>query len=169
VTLASLRPDGRAPKGSSLDADAGGVRPLTLASATLPAPVAERHVDFSEDRDGFYINKHRYVMGEPPSMTAHSGTVERWIIRNFTAEVHDFHIHQVHFLVQSIDGKPVSPAYWADTVTVPTARFPHRGVDPGTVVVLMDFRSPLIRGTFLYHCHILDHEDGGMMAGIRVL
>jgi FtsP/CotA-like multicopper oxidase with cupredoxin domain len=33
----------------------------------------------------------------------------------------------------------------------------------------MDFRDPVVRGTFLYHCHILDHEDQGMMAKIRVL
>ncbi|HEY3675659.1 MAG TPA: multicopper oxidase family protein [Candidatus Tumulicola sp.] len=169
VTLATLRPDGGAPKGSRVDADAERARPLELASAILPAPVADRHVDFTEDADGFYINHHRYKMGEPPSMTAHSGTVERWTIRNFTAEVHDFHIHQVHFLVRSIDGRPVAHPYWADTVTVPVADFPHRGVIPGTAVVLMDFRSPAIRGTFLYHCHILDHEDGGMMASIRVL
>jgi FtsP/CotA-like multicopper oxidase with cupredoxin domain len=36
-------------------------------------------------------------------------------------------------------------------------------------VILVDFRDPLVRGTFLFHCHILDHEDGGMMASVRVL
>jgi FtsP/CotA-like multicopper oxidase with cupredoxin domain len=39
---------------------------------------------------------------------------------------------------------------------------------PGRATVLLDFRDPEIRGTFLYHCHILDHEDQGMMAVIRV-
>ena len=33
----------------------------------------------------------------------------------------------------------------------------------------MDFRNPNIIGTFLYHCHILEHEDGGMMGAIEVL
>jgi FtsP/CotA-like multicopper oxidase with cupredoxin domain len=32
----------------------------------------------------------------------------------------------------------------------------------------MDFRNPAIVGTFLYHCHILEHEDGGMMGSIKV-
>lgn len=169
VTLAALRPDGHAPIGSDVDPWSGGVRPLATDSSALPAPVADRHVDLTENADGFYINEHRYGMGDPPSMTAHTGTIERWTLRNFTAEVHDFHIHQVHFMVESVDGKPVSSPYWADTVTVPTAFFPHRGIIPGTVVVLMDFRNPVIKGTFLYHCHILDHEDGGMMASIRVL
>lgn len=169
VTLATLRSDGHAPARSDVDPLSAGVRPLAADTSALPAPVADRRIDFTENADGFYINSRRYIMGEPPSMTARSGTVERWTLRNFTAEVHDFHIHQVHFLVESIDGKPMSPPYWADTVTVPTAFYPHRGVTPGTVVVLMDFRSPVIKGTFLYHCHMLDHEDGGMMASIRVL
>jgi FtsP/CotA-like multicopper oxidase with cupredoxin domain len=40
---------------------------------------------------------------------------------------------------------------------------------PGTLDLLMDFRSPLIRGEFLFHCHILDHEDEGMMAKIEAI
>jgi FtsP/CotA-like multicopper oxidase with cupredoxin domain len=35
--------------------------------------------------------------------------------------------------------------------------------------VTIDFRDPVVRGTFLYHCHILDHEDQGMMAKIQVI
>jgi suppressor of ftsI len=169
VTLAALRSDGHAPEGSDVDPLSQGVHPLPIDTAALPAPVANRRLDFTENADGFYINGRRYAMGQPPSMVAHVGTVERWTIRNLTAEVHDFHIHQVHFLVESIDGVAASPKYWADTVTVPPAHFPHRGVVPGSAVVLMDFRNPAIRGTFVYHCHILDHEDGGMMASIRVL
>jgi FtsP/CotA-like multicopper oxidase with cupredoxin domain len=34
---------------------------------------------------------------------------------------------------------------------------------------LMDFRDPIIRGEFMFHCHILDHEDAGMMANIRAI
>jgi len=40
---------------------------------------------------------------------------------------------------------------------------------PGSVTIIADFRSRLIRGTFLFHCHILDHEDAGMMAKIQAL
>ena len=71
-------------------------------------------------------------------MTARSGTVERWTLRNFTAEVHDFHIHQVHFLVESIDGKPTNliNSYGnngvAHTFSIPTLGIsvPLLGVDP---------------------------------------
>jgi FtsP/CotA-like multicopper oxidase with cupredoxin domain len=39
---------------------------------------------------------------------------------------------------------------------------------PSLTKVLIDFRDPTIRGTFVFHCHILDHEDGGMMAKITI-
>jgi hypothetical protein len=41
-------------------------------------------------------------------------------------------------------------------------------VQPATVKLRMDFRDRNIVGTFLYHCHILEHEDHGMMAKIRL-
>lgn len=37
-----------------------------------------------------------------------------------------------------------------------------------SVRLRMDFRDPNIVGTFVYHCHLLEHEDGGMMGRIRV-
>ncbi len=108
-------------------------------------------------------------MQDAPAFVARAGTMERWTIVNHTDEVHDFHIHQIHFAVESIDGKPESPPHWVDTVTVPPMRYTHTGGTPGTAILLMDFRNPVVRGTFVYHCHILDHEDGGMMAAIRVI
>jgi len=78
--------------------------------------------------------------------------------------VHDFHIHQVHFIVQDVDGV-AQPTRWTDTFTLPIA---HAGGTPSVTHVLVDFRDPTIRGTFLFHCHLLEHEDGGMMAKIQV-
>ena len=48
-----------------------------------------------------------------------------------------------------------------DNVNVP---FQETNAPPGQVKVLIDFRNPIITGKFVYHCHILEHEDGGMMA-----
>jgi FtsP/CotA-like multicopper oxidase with cupredoxin domain len=45
----------------------------------------------------------------------------------------------------------------------------HGAARPGSVRLLVDFRNPIVRGTFVFHCHMLDHEDGGMMAKIRVI
>jgi len=53
-----------------------------------------------------------------------------------------------------------------DTVAIPA--WSGTGAYP-TVTVRLDFRNPEIAGTFVFHCHILDHEDGGIMAKIRVL
>jgi FtsP/CotA-like multicopper oxidase with cupredoxin domain len=40
---------------------------------------------------------------------------------------------------------------------------------PGRLQVIVDFRDPIIKGLFVFHCHILDHEDSGMMATIRAI
>jgi FtsP/CotA-like multicopper oxidase with cupredoxin domain len=125
-----------------------------------PATAARRTITFTEDANGFYIDGKSFDMDAPPSIVAHAGTMEEWTILNKTDEVHDFHIHQIHFAAERIDGKTVREPHWQDTIVV----HPR-----GSVRLLMDFRDPIIRGTFLYHCHILDHEDQGMMAKIRVI
>ncbi len=101
-----------------------------------------------------------------PNIIAHQGDVEDWVIENRTQEAHAFHIHQIHFLVLDWFGLPVHESFLRDTVNVPfwdghSAQYP-------SVRLRMDFRDPQIVGTFVYHCHILEHEDGGMMGTIRV-
>jgi FtsP/CotA-like multicopper oxidase with cupredoxin domain len=100
----------------------------------------------------------------PPAIVTTQGSVEDWTIENRAGESHEFHIHQIHFLVLERDGKPVKGQY-RDMINVPywdgTGPYP-------SVKLRMDFRGPDV-GDFVYHCHILGHEDGGMMAIIRVL
>ncbi|HTS12475.1 MAG TPA: multicopper oxidase domain-containing protein [Candidatus Limnocylindrales bacterium] len=101
-----------------------------------------------------------------PDIITHQGDVEDWIIENRTREVHVFHIHQVHFMLLEWYGLPMSEPYLRDTINVPfwdgaEKKYPM-------VKVRLDFRDPNIVGTFVYHCHILEHEDGGMMGIIRV-
>jgi FtsP/CotA-like multicopper oxidase with cupredoxin domain len=72
-------------------------------------------------------------------------------------EAHPFHIHQVHFLVYSQNGQALLHPEWLDTVDVPVK---------GNVDLMMDFTDPIIRGVSLFHCHLLNHEDKGMMAKI---
>jgi FtsP/CotA-like multicopper oxidase with cupredoxin domain len=103
----------------------------------------------------------------PPAITTTQGSVEDWTIQNRTGEVHEFHMHQIHFMLLAINGVPVPKQQQQlhDMVQIPywTGTGPYPGV-----TVRMDFRGPDI-GDFVYHCHILAHEDGGMMAIIRVL
>jgi FtsP/CotA-like multicopper oxidase with cupredoxin domain len=104
----------------------------------------------------------------PPAITTTQGACEEWIIQNRTKEVHEFHQHQIHFLLEEENGVPVAPDdqqfldmkqvhYW-DGVS---STFP-------SIKVKMSFEGHDI-GDFVYHCHILAHEDGGMMAIERVL
>jgi FtsP/CotA-like multicopper oxidase with cupredoxin domain len=104
----------------------------------------------------------------PPAIITERGAVEDWTIENHTTEDHEFHMHQIHFLLLAIDGKPVpkNERQFYDTYPVKYGD----GVGPNfpSITVRMDFRGAVV-GDFVYHCHILDHEDGGMMAIIRVL
>ena len=101
-----------------------------------------------------------------PDIVVHQGDVEDWIIENRTTELHAFHIHQLHFLLLNWFGLEVHEPFLRDTVNVPFYD-PKMGSFP-SVTLRMDFRDPDAVGTFVYHCHLLEHEDGGMMGTIRV-
>ena len=138
-------------------------------ASTMPPPSAERAIQFQEDANGFYLNGAQYSPTAAPAIVAQHGTTEEWTLENDTGEVHDFHIHQVHFIVESVNGVPVPQPHWVDTLVLPPEGVGVRGqLIPSLTKVLLDFRDPVIVGTFVYHCHILDHEDGGMMAKIQV-
>jgi FtsP/CotA-like multicopper oxidase with cupredoxin domain len=114
-------------------------------------------VTFTEDKQGFYINGRKFEMNSGPMFTVDVGSLRHWRVMNPTKEVHPFHIHQVHFLVYRVGGNPVKDPVWLDTVNVPHG---------GNVDLVMDFTDPIIRGMSLFHCHLLKHEDKGMMAKI---
>jgi FtsP/CotA-like multicopper oxidase with cupredoxin domain len=157
------------------------------SAAVLPwlgdvAPVRERRLYFSEKLSdpnnpgsptefSLSVDGHTPAPFDPtsnvPSIVAQQGTVEDWIIENRSTELHDFHIHQLHFLLLDWVGIPVTEPFLRDTVNVP---FFIRGMrqNPPSVRLRMDFRDPNTVGTFVYHCHLLEHEDGGMMGIIRV-
>jgi len=110
----------------------------------------------------------------PPAVVTTQGSVEKWIVQNIAQENHEFHMHQIHFLVLSQDnfeanGTPKAPAIdgqYLDMIEVPFWTGARNDPIP-QVQLLMDFRGMDI-GTFVYHCHILSHEDLGMMAIIQV-
>ncbi|MGA2369209.1 MAG: multicopper oxidase family protein [Candidatus Korobacteraceae bacterium] len=139
-------------------------------------PVTTRNLYFSEQTVGsngptqYFITvagaKPRvFHMDDPPAITTTIGAIEDWTIENHAGEAHDFHIHQVHFLLMAINGVPVQNPELYDSYPIPA----WSGAGPfPSITVRMDFSDPNIAGTFVYHCHILDHEDGGMMAKIQV-
>jgi FtsP/CotA-like multicopper oxidase with cupredoxin domain len=160
--------------------------PRPLAKADVPwlgdvLPVRTRRLYFSEkpvdaaNPNGpleFYItvDGQTPAMFDPksglPNIVAKQGTVEDWIIENRSNELHAFHIHQLHFMLLDYLGRPVSEPFLRDTVNVPY--YNGRALEYPSVKLRMDFRDPNVVGTFVYHCHLLEHEDGGMMGLIRV-
>jgi suppressor of ftsI len=129
--------------------------PATLKKIETSEP--QFVVTFTEDKEGFYINGKKFEMDAGPMLTVDVGSLQHWRVVNQTKEVHPFHIHQVHFLAYAVDGKPAKEPVWLDTVNVPYG---------SSVDLVMDFTDPIIRGMSLFHCHLLKHEDKGMMAKI---
>ena len=89
------------------------------------------------------------------------------VIENRSTEAHTFHIHQVHFILTQWDGVAVDEPFLRDTINVPYWK--SKGTPYPNITLRMDFPDRNAVGTFLYHCHLLEHEDGGMMGTIRVL
>ncbi len=164
---------------------------LALTPAPLPRtgaiwlgdmqPVRTRKLYFSENphdpkdpksRTDFYVT----VEGQEPKLfdpndiapniVVRQGDVEDWIIENRTQELHAFHIHQIHFMLVEWNGVPLDEPFLRDTINV--AYWDGKSGQYPSVKLRMDFRDPNVVGTFVYHCHLLEHEDGGMMGVIRV-
>jgi FtsP/CotA-like multicopper oxidase with cupredoxin domain len=107
--------------------------------------------------------------------------MERWQLVNLANEDHNFHVHQTHFRVLSaaeVAGTAVPGAILGDGVMLDNVPLSHAD---GVCNSVQDWRNAActahpavveipftVAGDFVYHCHILEHEDGGMMARIRV-
>jgi FtsP/CotA-like multicopper oxidase with cupredoxin domain len=168
------------------------VAATTMPAASGPAqrfrglekltPERQRRLYFSEERPDLLdpAQKAQYfitVDGETPrafrmdfrkpDIVAIQGTVEDWTIENRATEAHTFHIHQLHFQLLERDGLPAHDTALRDTIDLPY--WDGKSPNYPNVKLRMDFRSQEIVGTFVYHCHILEHEDGGMMGAIEVL
>ena len=137
-------------------------------------PTARRRIYFSENKAGTKLfitvagaKPTAFDAANPPAITTQQGAVEDWTIENRATEMHVFHIHQIHFLLLEVNGVPVQAAQRQFYDTYPVTYWSGTGPYPN-IKVRMDFRGP-VTGDFVYHCHILGHEDAGMMAIIRVL
>jgi len=174
-------PDSR-PAASTLPSEHQPLPPPSLPWLGNVAPLRVRKLYFSEKLSNpadpnsatdFYLT----IDGETPkpfdpaspepNIVVRQGDVEDWIIENRSTELHAFHIHQLHFLLVGWSGVPVNEPFLRDTVNVPY--YNGRALEYPSVRLRMDFRDPDTVGTFVYHCHLLEHEDGGMMGTIRVL
>jgi FtsP/CotA-like multicopper oxidase with cupredoxin domain len=86
------------------------------------------------------------------------GASEEWRLVNTSSDWHPFHIHVNDFQVTEIDGEPVDAHSWEDTTAIPAF---------GEIVMRTRFLD--FPGKFVYHCHVLSHEDRGMMGVVEVV
>src|SRR3984893_7056821 len=105
---------------------------------------------------------------------------EEWTVINRSFSDHPFHIHQNHFLVTKINGQTLMSPEWHDTIIVPGATpqpsnplppppQPNINTTPSGSITFRIHFNPVTVGCFVMHCHILTHEDLGMMQRVDIL
>ena len=88
--------------------------------------------------------------------TVQFGSVEEWTLTNISTRDHPVHLHVWPMQIIEQDGRPVESVIWQDVVNIPAR---------STVRVRVTFTD--FSGRSVYHCHVLDHEDAGMMGIIE--
>jgi FtsP/CotA-like multicopper oxidase with cupredoxin domain len=161
-------------------------RSFTIAQSTWTGP-APQPGQFDPDATDFYLTQidssddptlrpviKPFDMHSPrPDLVVHlhgaQSVTEEWTIQNYALEYHAFHMHQIHFRDISTGSLDPLDAPLLDTVNVPAAANNNGMPDvPGETKLLLTFTRAQI-GEFVFHCHVLEHEDNGMMQKIRVV
>jgi FtsP/CotA-like multicopper oxidase with cupredoxin domain len=152
-TLATLVTTGRSQVPQRLPR---AIFPGTLNLARMQI-VRQRIVTLSESTNGMFFINGEFYNPSKVNFSAKLNTVEQWVIVNSTDELHVFHMHTYPMQVMSVNGVPTPFNGYEDEVDLP----PH-----GYVVARFHFTG--FTGITVFHCHILAHEDMGMMANIEV-
>jgi suppressor of ftsI len=137
------------------------VLPTTFAPMEdlTDAPIAARRtIVFSEDAAGNVFIDGKVFDPNRVDVRSRLNTVEEWTIRNTSGEQHPFHVHTNDFQVMSVNGRQNRALSWQDTVNLPVG---------GEVTVRTKFTD--FTGKTVFHCHILNHEDMGMMAVLEIV
>jgi FtsP/CotA-like multicopper oxidase with cupredoxin domain len=133
-------------------------RTITAPSGANATPVKLVLTLPPQDASGqseFRINGVPYWKAKP--YHARLGETQLWTIQNDSDWDHPMHLHGYFFMPVDESGQPIHPMQWKDTINIPmktTARF----------LVTFDERP----GQWMFHCHILDHAEGGLMGTIVV-
>jgi FtsP/CotA-like multicopper oxidase with cupredoxin domain len=122
----------------------------TTVNMTLGLPPMD-----ASGRSEFQINGAPFARAKP--FRAALGETQLWVIKNDTKWDHPFHLHGFFFMPVDEKGEPIRPMAWKDTVNVPIDK---------TVRVLVTFDER--PGTWMIHCHILDHAEIGLMGTVHV-
>jgi FtsP/CotA-like multicopper oxidase with cupredoxin domain len=130
------------------------IAPATIAGATV-VNVDLTLPPMQNNKSEFRVNGVPFWKAKP--YTARLGESQLWVVKNDTDWDHPFHLHGFFFQVIDDNGQPVRPLALKDTVNVPMKK---------TVRLLVTFDER--PGEWMFHCHILDHADGGLMGTVLV-
>ncbi len=143
------------------------VEPLSLPKKlipveALPEPKTVRQFSLNHGMSRgqgmqFLINGRSYNNPQRIDTKVSLNTVEDWEIINTGMMDHPFHLHTNRFQVIGRNGEAVENRTWKDTVLVPRGE---------SIRIRIPFRDFV--GKTVYHCHILDHEELGMMGIIEM-
>jgi FtsP/CotA-like multicopper oxidase with cupredoxin domain len=141
------------------DRDNGDMPPRRIEQLTdlRGEPVGSHHkLVYTQDPPNFYINGKQFdpdVIDQEMTLNE----IATWKIENSTTFWHTFHIHINDFQLTKVNGEPVRGVNNNDNVSIP----------PGGSVT-MRYLPTDYTGKFVFHCHVLGHEDNGMMGTVRV-
>jgi FtsP/CotA-like multicopper oxidase with cupredoxin domain len=175
--------DNRLPVEQTLATASVGASSSTVPDAPLPRRLVPRK-DFSDERVArkrtfrfqytppsdpnfaTMINGKAFEPTDTPMAAPVRGTLEEWTLINQTTDDHPFHIHVNEFQVISVNGEPYRANGHQDIVNIPAQTLVDGELVDGKVVIRQRYNR--FTGWFVFHCHILQHEDAGMMATIQV-
>ncbi len=151
--FATVRVGPAAPSRALLPETLRRIEPLVTGPV---APTREVHLSVKVGLRGmdFLINHEKHHQDAPVTV----GELQVWDVINDSMMDHPFHLHGFFFQVLSVNDQPPAFLSWEDTVNVP----PRSRV---RIAWMPDDRP----GEWMYHCHILEHHEAGMMAHFEVV
>jgi FtsP/CotA-like multicopper oxidase with cupredoxin domain len=130
------------------------IEPLNTRDAT-PIALKFTVAQASDGTFSYGVDGVAFSVGKP--VRAKPGETQVWTVTNTTKWSHPLHLHGFFFQVLDDNGSPVHPLAWKDTVNVPLEKSLK-------LAVRFDDRE----GSWMFHCHILDHAEGGLMGWVEL-
>jgi len=157
ATLATLVSEGAPVRPVALPTTVGRFEDLSRAPLAARRTIVFSEKETAAGTDAYYINGKQFDMNRV-DIRSKLNTVEEWTIRNDSNEEHSFHVHTNPFQLMSTNGQPHDAHGLQDTANVPPK---------GRIVIRTHFLN--YTGKTVLHCHILNHEDAGMMAVLEIV
>jgi FtsP/CotA-like multicopper oxidase with cupredoxin domain len=156
---------------TTADAPSPHPLPVVLSSVERLDPgraTVVRDIRLARSGRGFSINGQTMtsmddMMDSDRTMRVQLGDIELWRVQNSSGVTHLFHVHDVQFQIVDRNGLQPNPneAGWKDTVMV------HPNETVRIIMTFADYADP--SAPYMFHCHILAHEDAGMMGQFIVV